>query len=88
MLTLEKAPLFEDINAAESAIVSGGRSGSYMRSSYMGHGGHGGPTSPYRNDLHFDLDKYLFVLGAGVTFGNPGLTPDEVQAGWLAGLSL
>jgi hypothetical protein len=79
MLTLEKTALFEDINAEESAIVSGG---------YMYGGGHHHPTSPYRNDLHFDLDKYLFVLGAGVTFGNPGLTPDEVQAGWIAGLGL
>jgi hypothetical protein len=79
MLTLEKTTLFEDINAEESAIVSGGSG--YMHSSYCS-------TSPYRNDLHFDLDKYLFVLGAGVTFGNPGLTPDEVQAGWIAGLGL
>jgi hypothetical protein len=80
MLTLEKTTLFEDINAEESAIVSGG----YMSGGYH----HKEPKSPYRNDLHFDLDKYLFVLGAGVTFGNPGLTPDEVQAGWIAGLGL
>jgi hypothetical protein len=78
MLTLEKTALFEDINAEESAIVSGGS----LYEIYCP------PSSPYRNDLHFDLDKYLFVLGAGVTFGNPGLTPDEVQAGWMAGLGL
>ncbi|MDJ0676064.1 MAG: hypothetical protein QNJ36_11880 [Calothrix sp. MO_167.B42] len=32
--------------------------------------------------LTFNLDDYLFVIGAGVIFGNPGLTEDEVQFGW------
>jgi hypothetical protein len=27
----------------------------------------------------FNLDQYLYILGAGITFGNPGLTTDEVQ---------
>jgi hypothetical protein len=27
----------------------------------------------------FNLDQYLYVLGAGVTFGNPGLTTAEVE---------
>ncbi|MBD2360640.1 hypothetical protein [Anabaena sp. UHCC 0399] len=27
----------------------------------------------------FNLDQYLYVLGAGVTFGNSGLTTAEVQ---------
>jgi hypothetical protein len=79
MLTLEKTALFEDINGEESAIVGGGRSGgSYYK------------TKCYDDNKiqHFDLDTYLFVLGAGVTFGNPGLTPDEIHAGWLAGLGL
>jgi hypothetical protein len=30
----------------------------------------------------FDLDTYLFILGAGMVFGNPGLTPDEIQFAW------
>ena len=30
----------------------------------------------------FGLDTYLFALGAGFQFGNPGLTPDEVQFAW------
>lgn len=32
--------------------------------------------------VSFDLDTYLYILGAGVVFGNPGLTPDEVQFAW------
>ena len=30
----------------------------------------------------FGLDTYLFGLGAGVQFGNPGLTPEEIQFAW------
>ncbi|UKO97314.1 hypothetical protein [Nostoc sp. UHCC 0870] len=30
-------------------------------------------------DNLFNLDQYLYTLGAGVTFGNPGLTTAEVQ---------
>ncbi|WP_414575669.1 hypothetical protein [Anabaena sp. CCY 9402-a] len=30
-------------------------------------------------DYLFNLDQYLYVLGASVTFGNPGLTTAEVQ---------
>jgi hypothetical protein len=30
-------------------------------------------------DNLFNLDQYLYVLGAGVTFGNSGLTTAEVQ---------
>ncbi|MBW4688712.1 MAG: hypothetical protein KME40_27410 [Komarekiella atlantica HA4396-MV6] len=32
--------------------------------------------------VSFDLNTYLFILGAGVVFGNPGLTPDEIQFAW------
>lgn len=34
--------------------------------------------------VSFDLDTYLFILGAGVVFGNPGLTPDEVHFAWMS----
>lgn len=27
----------------------------------------------------FNLDQYLYILGAGTTFGNPGLTEQERQ---------
>lgn len=33
--------------------------------------------------VSFDLDTYLFILGAGVVFGNPGLTPEEVNFAWM-----
>jgi hypothetical protein len=33
--------------------------------------------------IGFDLNTYLFILGAGVVFGNPGLTPDEVHFAWM-----
>jgi hypothetical protein len=34
------------------------------------------------NKFRFDLNTYLFILGAGVQFGNPGLTREEVQFAW------
>lgn len=33
--------------------------------------------------VSFDLDTYLYILGAGVVFGNPGLTPEEVHFAWM-----
>lgn len=35
-----------------------------------------------RRVIGFDLNTYLFILGAGVVFGNPGLTPQEIQFAW------
>jgi hypothetical protein len=32
--------------------------------------------------IRFDLDTYLFILGAGIVFGNPGLTYEEIQFAW------
>ncbi|MBD2771504.1 hypothetical protein [Iningainema tapete] len=32
--------------------------------------------------VSFDLNTYLFILGAGVVFGNPGLTYEETQFAW------
>jgi hypothetical protein len=43
----------------------------------------GGMTS-----LTFNLDDYLFVLGAAQVFGNPGVTTSEVQAAWEQALGL
>lgn len=48
----------------------------------------GGRRKYKKNDFHFDLDSYLFVIGAGQIFGNPGLTPDEVQVAWELAISL
>lgn len=33
--------------------------------------------------VSFDLDTYLYILGAGVVFGNSGLTPEEVHFAWM-----
>lgn len=35
-----------------------------------------------RSRVSFDLDTYAFIIGAGVLFGNPGLTPEEIQFAW------
>ncbi len=32
--------------------------------------------------VSFDVNTYLFILGAGVLFGNPGLTSEEIQFAW------
>jgi hypothetical protein len=39
----------------------------------------GGVTS---TGLTFNLDDYLFFLGAAQVFGAPGVTTDEVQFAW------
>ena len=33
-------------------------------------------------NVGFDLDTYMFILGAGILFGNPGLTQEEIQFAW------
>jgi hypothetical protein len=38
--------------------------------------------------LSFNLDDYLFILGAAQVFGNPGVTTDEVQSAWEFALGL
>lgn len=37
---------------------------------------------------NFNLNNYLFILGAGVQFGNPGLTPLEIQFAWQSAIEL
>jgi hypothetical protein len=78
-MQVQEQKLFTEISSEESSVVSGGVGiGDYGG----GHGGH------HKNDFHFNLDAYLFVLGAGVVFGNPTLTPDEIQYGWEKAISL
>jgi hypothetical protein len=38
--------------------------------------------------FNFNLNAYLFGLGAGTVFGNPGLTADEIQYVWEQSLSI
>ncbi len=33
-------------------------------------------------NVSFNLNTYIFMLGAGVLFGNPGLTEQEIQFAW------
>ena len=37
--------------------------------------------------VNFDLNTYLFIIGAGVVFGNPGLTPEEIQFAFESSIS-
>ncbi len=39
-------------------------------------------SSTVSGGLIFNLNDYLFILGAGVVFGNVPLTPDEIQFAW------
>ncbi|GAB4371961.1 MAG: hypothetical protein Kow00121_13900 [Elainellaceae cyanobacterium] len=75
--------LFVDLAAKESATVSGGG----RRRTY--HGGGQSSIDPIETGtiVNFNLNSYLFGLGAGVAFGNPGLTPDEIQFSWENALS-
>jgi hypothetical protein len=38
--------------------------------------------------VDFDLNSYLFVMGAGTVFGNPGLTPYELDTAFKVGLGI
>jgi hypothetical protein len=76
--TIDQSSLFIDLNSEEAASLSGGG-----RRHRPMHGGNNHGTSGY-----FDLQGYIFGLGAGVLFGNPGLTPDEVQVVWERALSI
>lgn len=71
--------LFVDLDAKESAAVSGG-------GIWYGYS----PYKPVENGtvVNFNLNKYLFVLGAGVTFGVPGLTAEEMNFAFESAVEL
>lgn len=73
MSTATTNTLFNDLSGEESVRISGG---------YGRRGGghdHGGGITPVQPGtiVNFDLNSYLFVLGAGVVYGPLGLTYDE-----------
>ncbi|MCU0552135.1 MAG: hypothetical protein MUC48_22595 [Leptolyngbya sp. Prado105] len=85
MSNLQKPTLFADIPDEEETQFSGGN-GCRWRSSRL--------ASPSENSsglspgifsgrrFGFDLNFYLFGLGAAYLFGNPGITKEEVQFVW------
>ncbi|BCL37162.1 hypothetical protein [Nostoc sp. MS1] len=38
--------------------------------------------------LTFNLDDYIFLVGAGQLYGNPGLTANELDAAWEQALGI
>lgn len=32
--------------------------------------------------VSFNLNTYLYIIGAAYAFGNPGVTPEEIQFAW------
>ncbi|MGH1393173.1 MAG: hypothetical protein ACRAVC_03950 [Trichormus sp.] len=44
--------------------------------------------NPGVNDFRFNLDAYLFILGAGVVFGVPTLTAEETNFAFQQAISL
>ena len=66
--------LFTEIAPEESAHVAGG--------GRRHHGTSAGTEIELGDVLNFNLNRYVFGLGAGVFAGNPGLTADEVQFAW------
>ncbi|MCC5614859.1 hypothetical protein LC605_07190 [Nostoc sp. CHAB 5836] len=48
----------------------------------------GGKKGKKGNDFHFNLDAYLFVIGAGMVYGVPGLSADETYYAWESAISL
>lgn len=53
-----------------------------------GNGSGGGRGGGRGNGFYFDLQFYLFGMGAAYMFGNPGVTPAEVQYVWQMALRL
>jgi hypothetical protein len=80
---LEDLNLFAELSTDDETSLSGGygcRSNSRMpglepssRSSF---------TSGSPRRFSFDLQFYIFGMGAAYLFGNPGVTPEEVQFVW------
>ncbi len=64
MLSNVKNNLFTEVNFEESATVSGGQTT---------------PGTPGTGTFNFNLNKYLFIVGAGVVYGNAGLTANELD---------
>lgn len=75
MNTTTKSTLFTDLVPEESVAISGGDLS-------LGYGGNGHDSYHPKGEgtvVNFDLNSYLFILGAGVVFGQQGLTPSEQQ---------
>ncbi|MDJ0735866.1 MAG: hypothetical protein QNJ47_17685 [Nostocaceae cyanobacterium] len=73
---LSETKLFTEVTSEESATVSGG----------LMHGGGGGGQNG--TVVNFDLNAYLFYVGAGVLFGPAGLTDDELLIGYDRAISI
>ncbi|MCC5619588.1 hypothetical protein LC605_31975 [Nostoc sp. CHAB 5836] len=74
MQVVENNALFTEVSAEQSSVIGGG--------------GKKGKKEYKRNDFHFNLDAYLFIIGAGVVYGVSGLTADETHYAWESAISL
>lgn len=74
MNSAENNSLFVDLSNTESANVNGGDG---LDVSMMSSGRDGVGTT-----AKFGLGDYIFMIGAGTLFGNPGLTQTEIQYAW------
>lgn len=81
--------LFTDMSPEQAQTLSGGRRRrGGMLSSRCGLAS-GGMDSGYGyggSRFYFDLQAYIFGIGAAYLFGNPGVTPQEVQYVWQRSL--
>lgn len=89
--------LFTEVPPVEEANVTGGYG--FRRQNYraqdvpvipMGQptGGYGGYGGHRGGGFYFDLQAYIFGIGAAYLFGNPGVTPAEIQYVWQMALRL
>jgi hypothetical protein len=76
MQVVENNALFTEVSAEQSSVIGGG-------------GKKGKKEKECKtNDFHFNLDAYLFIIGAGVVYGVGGLTADETHYAWESAISL
>ncbi|GAB4371952.1 MAG: hypothetical protein Kow00121_13880 [Elainellaceae cyanobacterium] len=88
--------LFVEVTPVEEVSVTGGYG--FRRQLYraqdvpvmpMNQSSQGyGRTGQRGGGFYFDLQAYIFGIGAAYLFGNPGVTPAEIQYVWQMALRL
>lgn len=83
--------LFTDVPPEQAASLSGGRRGRRGGLSPRNGPEIMGMDTVYNGGgsrFYFDLQAYIFGIGAAYLFGNPGVTPQEIQYVWQRSLRL
>jgi hypothetical protein len=81
----ENLDLFAELSTDDETQLSGGygcRSGNRMQLGEQRSRSESSFSSSGSRRFSFDLQFYIFGIGAAYLFGNPGVTAEEVQFVW------